>query len=185
MKQDILTRKLNLQPFQEKDNPEECRINVKLLKIPEHLHISFRLRTPMNSILIPPFDQSIAIRKDNLWQHTCFEVFIGTKDGEAYKEFNLSPSGAWNVYSFKGYREGMITDPAFTFLPFDVRVTSEGGLDLTVEIDHELVPIKADTLIGLSAVLELRSGIKSFWAIKHPKPTPDFHAKEGWVNFTD
>ncbi len=76
----------------------------------------------------------------------------------------------------------MQTDQAFTSLPFDVRVIPERGLDLTVEIDNELVPITADTLIGLSAVLEHSTGIKTYWAIRHPKPTPDFHAKEGWVS---
>ncbi len=170
-----------MQPFQGKANPEDCRINVKITKSLESLHVSFELRTPLDSLVIPLFDPSRAKRTDTLWEHTCFEMFIGSKDKEDYYEFNLSPSGAWNVYSFKGYREGMIVDPAFTSLLFDVRIIPERGVDLTVEIDNELVPITADTVIGISAVLEHSNKIKSYWAINHLKPTPDFHAKEGWV----
>jgi hypothetical protein len=160
---------------------EECRISVKIVKYIEHLHISFELRKLPDSVVIPLFDPSRAKRKDNLWEHTCLEIFIGSKYGEAYKEFNLSPSGDWNVYSFKGYRKGMISDHAFTSLPFDVLLIPVRGLDLKIEIDNDLVPITADTLIGISAVLEHSNGIKSYWAINHPKPTPDFHAKEGWI----
>ncbi|NLD39256.1 MAG: DOMON-like domain-containing protein [Desulfatiglans sp.] len=182
MKQEKLIREFNLQPFPEKAQPEECRINVKIIISPESLHITFELRTRSDTLFIPLFDPSTAKRTDNLWAYTCFEIFIGSRDGEAYREFNLSPSGAWNVYLFKGYREDMQTDQAFTSLPFDVHVIPERGLDLTVEIDNELVPITADTLIGLSAVLEHSTGIKTYWAIRHPKSTPDFHAKEGWVS---
>lgn len=174
-------REFNLQPFPGKVIPEDCRINVKLIKTPECLRISFELYARPDSIVIPLFAPSTAMRTDNLWEHTCFEIFIGYKDKEPYREFNLSPSGNWNVYSFQGYRKGMISDPAFTSLPFDVQVIPERGLDLAVKIDNGLVPITADTLIGISAVLELRTGMKSYWAISHQKPTPDFHAKEGWV----
>lgn len=178
---DTSVKEFNLQPFPGKAQHEECRINVKLAKSPESLGVSFDLHARLDSLVIPLFDPSRAKRTDNLWEHTCFEIFIGSKDRESYREFNLSPSGNWNVYSFKGYREGMMTDPAFTSPPFDVRVVLEHGIYVTVKIDNGLVPITADTLIGISAVLELTTGIKNYWAIKHPNPTPDFHAKEGWI----
>lgn len=177
---DTSIKEFNLQPFPGKGFSEECRINVKIRKFLESLHISFELHARLDALVIPLFDPATAMRTDNLWEHTCFEIFIGGKDREAYHEFNLSPSGAWNVYSFKGYREGMITEPAITSLPFCVRRVTERGLDLTIEIDNSLVPITADTLIGISAVVEHSTGLKTYWAINHPRPTPDFHAKEGW-----
>jgi len=181
LKGSLLSRELHLQPFQGRAHPEECRIKIKFIKSLESLHITFELRTRLDTLVIPLFNPSTAKRTDKLWEHTCFEIFIGSKDGEAYREFNLSPSGDWNVYLFKGYRENMTTDPAFTSLPFDVRADPEDGLDMTVKIDNALVPVTADTLVGISAVLEHTTGIKSYWAINHPKPNPDFHAKEGWV----
>jgi len=32
---------------------------------------------------------------DELWQHTCFEAFIGTSSGAGYYEFNFAPSTQW------------------------------------------------------------------------------------------
>ena len=43
-------------------------------------------------------------RKDNLWHHTCLELFL--KQGEeAYAEYNISPEGHWNYYAFDSYRK--------------------------------------------------------------------------------
>ena len=43
---------------------------------------------------------------DDLWQHTCFELFIGAKNDAEYYEFNFSPSGEWAAYEFRNYRDG-------------------------------------------------------------------------------
>jgi hypothetical protein len=39
-------------------------------------------------------------RADELWRHTCFEVFIQSGPGEAYYEFNFAPSAQWAAYRF-------------------------------------------------------------------------------------
>lgn len=36
-------------------------------------------------------------RCDDLWQHTCLEAFVAESGHEGYWEFNLAPSGHWNV----------------------------------------------------------------------------------------
>jgi hypothetical protein len=176
------SKEIFLRPFPGMALADVCQVTAKVAKSPEGLCVSFELHARLDTIVISPFDRSTSTRKDNLWEHTCFEIFIGSKDNESYREFNLSPSGAWNVYSFKGYREGMETEPAIASLSFDVRIIPERGLDLTVEIDSGLAQITADTLIGISAVIEHSSGIKSYWAIYHPKAFLDFHAKKSWVN---
>ena len=45
--------------------------------------------------------------RDGLWQHTCFEAFVGLGDGPAYLELNFSASGDWAAYRFDDYRQGM------------------------------------------------------------------------------
>jgi hypothetical protein len=180
--QNSSSKEIILRPFPGIALADTCRVFAKLAKSHEGLYVSFELHARLDTIVIPPFDPSTTKRTDNLWEHTCFEIFIGQKERQSYLEFNLSPSGNWNVYSFKGYRKGMITEQTITSLPFDVRIIPERGLALTVEIDNGLAQITADTLIGISAVIEHSSGINSYWATKHPKPTPDFHAKEGWVS---
>ena len=41
---------------------------------------------------------------DGLWQHTCFEAFVGMAGSAAYREFNFSPSGQWAAYRFSAER---------------------------------------------------------------------------------
>src|SRR5437868_3259519 len=48
-----------------------------------------------------------AERGDELWRHTCFEVFVRTASGSDYYEFNFAPSTEWAAYRFNAYRSGM------------------------------------------------------------------------------
>jgi hypothetical protein len=112
-------------------------------------------------------------RADGLWRHTCFEVFAPTDDG--YREFNLSPSGAWASYRFDGYRSGMA--------PADERAQL---LDLeaaeawvTLEALVEAPPGRVR--IGLSAVIEDVDGNLSYWALAHPPGKPDFHHPDSFA----
>lgn len=112
-------------------------------------------------------------RADDLWKHTCFEVFVQTADG--YVEYNLSPSGQWASYRFTGYRDGMA--PA-------EEVATVWGLDagddyVALEAQIEL-PLDA-ARIGLSAVIEAADGSKSYWAVAHPGDKPDFHHPDSFV----
>ena len=106
-------------------------------------------------------------RTDELWKHTCFEVFVTA--GEGYVEYNLSPSHQWASYSFDSYRKGM--------RPAELRATVlglDGGEDyLALEATIEL-PENADRL-ALSAVIENLSDEKTYWALAHPSDKPDFH----------
>ena len=72
------------------------------------LAFSYTLIADINQLLIPPVATSRRI--DGLWQHTCFEAFIGIKDSSAYYEFNFSPSSEWAAYQFRAYRDGWPLD---------------------------------------------------------------------------
>lgn len=52
--------------------------------------------------------------RDGLWRHTCFEAFVAAPAGcgSGYVEYNFAPSGAWAIYRFDGYRQGMRPEPA-------------------------------------------------------------------------
>lgn len=106
-------------------------------------------------------------RGDCLWEQTCFEVFVTTRDG--YREFNLSPSAQWASYRFSDYRVGMVDAP-------------ERVADLALDLASDMLALEAlidlpsdvDAL-GLSAVIQGCDGSKSFWALTHPSDKPDFH----------
>lgn len=133
-----------------------------------------RLRLP------PPLERA---RADELWQETCFEAFVKPEGGEAYHEFNLSPSNRWAGYRFDGYRQGMITldGAALTHL---TRRTSDDLYELVATLDLVAERGLADDLpwrMGLSAVIEETSGAKSYWALAHAPGKPDFHHPEAFA----
>ncbi|MGD9980161.1 MAG: DOMON-like domain-containing protein [Hyphomonadaceae bacterium] len=119
---------------------------------------------------------------DGLWRTTCFEAFIRDPGAAGYNEFNLSPSTAYAIYGFSGYREGMApghcSRAGITVAMSDGRFELVGGLDL-LRAAH----VRADgaLLLGLSAVIEETSGAKSYWALAHPPGKPDFHHADGFV----
>src|SRR5262245_26650423 len=59
----------------------------------------------MGELRLPPV--AAAAHTDELWQHTCFEAFVGSSVDAAYYEFNFAPSTEWAAYRFGSYRNGM------------------------------------------------------------------------------
>jgi hypothetical protein len=122
-------------------------------------------------------------RTDGLWQHTCFEAFVGAEPGGAYHELNFSPSSAWAAYAFTGYRAGMRPDPMIP-APRIVTTRAPGRLHVDVEA-HITVPAGSRhspmLALALSAVLEDADGCLSYWALRHPASRPDFHHPGGFV----
>ncbi len=123
-------------------------------------------------LVVPPFAGKG--RTDDLWQTTCFELYLKPLGGEAYCELNLSPSERWNAYDFDGYRAGMRERP----FPHEPECTIRLGS--TFAIFDAAIPVAGlpdqDCAMGLSAILEEQGGIKSYWALTHPEAKPDFHA---------
>lgn len=119
--------------------------------------------------LLPPGTPQ---RADKLWEHTCFEAFLGAPDG-AYREFNFAPSTEWAAYDFTGYRNGM--NPAQQTPP---RIETRGSVatyELQAHLDIAGLSLQPRRRLALSAVIEDRSGAKSYWALAHPPGKPDFH----------
>ncbi len=112
------------------------------------------------------------VRRDGLWNTTCFELFLMCEDGQ-YFEFNISPSAEWAIYAFDSYRNGM------RVLEVDVSPHIEFSQTIdtfAVEADIDFGPIPSGPLrLGLSAVIEETDGTKSYWALAHPPGAPDFH----------
>ena len=126
--------------------------------------------------LLPP------VHTDELWRHTCFEAFVGSTACGEYCEYNFSPSGAWAAYHFSGYRADMQPHkggrtPNFAF---DLQ---DGALVLTAQVDLGWLQVAqpGTPRLGVTAVIEDRSGQLSYWALKHPAEKPDFHHAGGFI----
>jgi hypothetical protein len=123
-------------------------------------------------LVVPPF--AGRGRADELWQATCFELFLRPDGGAPYLEINLSPSERWNAYDFEAYRWGMAERP----VPREPECTLRLGSSFAIfdaAIPAAALP-EAECAMGLSAVIEEQGGVKSYWALAHPDAKPDFHA---------
>ncbi|MEM8920433.1 MAG: hypothetical protein AAGB25_03635, partial [Pseudomonadota bacterium] len=93
---------------------------------------------------------------------------------QAYLELNASSSRDWAAYAFGGYRKHR-RDAAI--LQPEIRVQRTHRLmsmTVTINLPQSLRSAK-QIEIGASAVIESVDGRKSYWAVRHPRPTPDFH----------
>ena len=123
-------------------------------------------------LVVPPFAGKG--RADELWQTTCFELFLKPPGQAEYIELNLSPSERWNAYDFEAYRWGMAERPFRREPECTLRLGS------SFAIFDAAIPVaglpEAECAMGLSAVIEEHGGVKSYWALAHPDAEPDFHA---------
>ncbi|MCB1961391.1 MAG: DOMON-like domain-containing protein [Rhodocyclaceae bacterium] len=142
------------------------------------LALDYRASAPAGALRVPLL--RLAAPADQLWQHTCFELFVAVAGASAYREFNFSPSRQWAVYDFDAYRQPSDTAPPRWSA--DLRVDpQEDGVTLRVTIPPPLLPDESSALqIGLSAVLEHAGEALSYWALRHPAAKPDFHHREGF-----
>ena len=121
---------------------------------------------------------------DELWKHTCCEVFVARKGHAPYHEFNLSPSGEWAAYAFRAYRQRAALEAAeldaAALAPAISVLRSARALELTATLRLGLVSrayLESPLALGLSAVIEETDGALSlsYWALEHPPGPPDFH----------
>jgi len=150
------------------------RVNAELTA--QGLSIHYRLAADRNHLSIP--DAAPPERVEGLWRHTCFEVFVMGADAPAYREFNFSPSGAWQAYGFHAYRQGGPLPGASA--PRIVRA-AEAELSLRVLVPPQNLPPGPRLRLALSAVIEAADGGLSYWAVRHPPGRPDFHHPDGYA----
>ena len=119
---------------------------------------------------------------DELWKHTCFEVFLRNPAGVGYAEFNFSPSTEYAGYGFTRYREGMQDQhgakPEVSFTTGDRRIELRASV-WTGSVDH--FNPEGPLRLGISAIIEETDGSKSYWALAHPQGKPDFHHADSFV----
>lgn len=151
-------------------------VEVEIRRDADAIQFTYRV-TPSATLLVPA--ALSPARADGLWRTTCFEAFIRPGAGDAYLEFNFSPSSAWAAYRFDGYRSGMtnadVSAPA-------VAVARDGKIfSLTARVDVASLRLTPSARVGVSAVLEDMSGAKTYWALAHSGDKPDFHRADAFI----
>jgi hypothetical protein len=145
------------------------------------LALSYSLTGSIEEILLPSRSAQPS-RKDELWKGTCFEFFLALKDQPQYWEFNMSPSGDWNVYRMDGYRRiGFRKEMSIQQLLFETRQETNSftlqawlNLSLIFELDDPLE-------VGITAIIQTKDGNETYWALTHPAPQADFHLRDSFI----
>jgi hypothetical protein len=145
------------------------------------LAVRFNVDADMSRIALPRITKPQ--RRDELWRHTCFEIFAALPEGDAYVELNFSPSSEWAMYGFVGYRRGMAAIDVRRPPRVAVRPTPRSlALEAVTYLEELPAPPPGSTLrAGLAAVIEETNGNVSYWALTHPSALPDFHHRLGFA----
>ncbi len=172
-------RRFRLEPFPAGGPLPDLTVAVEVARRFNSLALRYTVR-PVSGIVIPASTGAPG-RRDGLWKETCLECFLAIKDSPGYWEFNLSPAGYWNGYSFSGYREGMKEEKLLQALPFKV-VREANLLSLALELHLDTL-VRADQALdlGVSAVLQHTDGHVSYWALTHHGTQPDFHRRDCFI----
>lgn len=175
----IELQSFSLSPFPDDRNFPDIEICGTVSRRDNFLKIDYQLKGNLETISISPNTNNPA-RRDELWQTTCLEFFLGIVEKECYWEFNLSPSGDWNIYHFDGYRRGMREEIIFDRLPFTTQIQPNFyQLQLSVDLNKIVAPdIFLD--MAITAVIETKEGKIYYWALSHRASEADFHQRHSF-----
>lgn len=145
------------------------------------LTIQYAMAGTIDEILFPHINPQPG-RQNGLWQITCFEFFLTFPDQPQYWEFNLSPSGDWNVYRMDAYRQISFQEEELIHsIRLDIRRNAECyRLETAVDIGPILIAGK-QLLMGISSVIQTLDGRETYWALIHPGSQADFHQRESFI----
>ena len=159
---------LKLHPHPSEPTGPVKSIEVALGRTNEGYRLWYFLIGDIGRIVVP--DQSErASRTDDLWKTTCFEAFVKGDKGDAYCEFNFSPSGDWASYAFDRYREGRRD------MPTAVTINTERLANLLCVEARFNADFAKSTRLCLAAVVEEVGGAITHWSLAHSADKPDFH----------
>lgn len=171
--------------------------------LPSSVRVLFWINDPEQQVLWPSIDDNLAScldtpssmhtdadvlghpRRDYLWQHTCFELFIGLKHQSIYREINLSPAGAWNCYGFDSYRQPADMPPvvAHDIQLLELKVQAQ-KLEAVLSVQQFFERHNCgwnDMVIGMSSVVKTRQQQELYFALQHSGSQADFHRKQDWI----
>ena len=136
---------LRLHPFKQDARRQGIVLEGNLRWFDNQLLLEFRLQGPQED-LVCPSQTATAQRLDGLWQSTCLEAFFAIPGEAHYWEFNLSPSGDWNLYRLEEYRQGLRQEQGMGI----------SAISLEKEVLGNAVQLKAEVALDLGETLRPR-----------------------------
>lgn len=171
--------KYELKPYPGRPFPEGLLVSGNICREGAILKLDWRLEGASETLSIP-LPEARPERRRELWEETCCEFFLASSNKAGYWEFNLSPSGHWNVFHFDSYRAGLKDELAFEALPFSV-LTQPGLCIVSVALDTTRLGIANEPWeLAVSTVVRETKAPNSYWALNHPGTQPDFHHSDAF-----
>lgn len=162
----------SLRPFPLKEDSTDLSIEVSLLSEGPLwlLEYQVNLHGEKSKLVWPPLTSNERLKE--LWNNTCLEAFFMFEDG-SYEEWNFSPSGDWNCFSFTSYRtpQELVEKPVEAPM---IKNPETGLLKVTLEKRPD------PSFVNLTAVIEVKTNgnrTLHYLANNHPKTKADFHDK--------
>ena len=176
----MIERSFSLLPFPALKHPE-ITIAGKVSFENRFLSLHYRLAGDIKRVLLPPVSGKPG-RRDELWKTTCFEFFLAVEAQPGYWEFNLSPSGDWNVYRMDAYRRvNFHEETSILQLPFAFKADPDQySLDISLDLSPLIQPGEV-LQMAITAIIQTTEGDESYWALSHPAPQADFHLRESFI----
>jgi len=175
---------LRLHPFRQESRLQGIVLEGHLRWVADQLQLQFRLQAPQEE-LVCPSQTATPQRLDGLWQSTCLEAFFAIPGEAHYWEFNLSPSGDWNLYRLEDVRQGLRQEQGMGISTISLEQEVLGdAVQLKAEVVLDLgETLRAEkTLEGsLTAVIDQQGVGCSFWALQHYGEKADFHRRESFT----
>jgi hypothetical protein len=175
-----MSQSFSLQPFTRDLQLPQLAIDGQIDRRGNIFSIAYNLRGDLDTVVLPP-PLVTPSRKFELWEATCFELFLGVPGEPNYWEVNLAPTGDWNIFALDGYRQGLRNELAFASMPMviDRQLNSfQLGLELDLsQIISSTQPIE----VAITTVIQPRQGELSYWAITHCGKVADFHLRDSFT----
>jgi hypothetical protein len=170
----------SLTPFLEERRIPQIQIGGQIDRLDDLLSIEYLVRGDLDRVAIDP-PAAAPARTLELWAATCFEFFIGVVGAPNYWEFNLAPTGDWNVYALDNYRQGLRSETAFRSLPFEVDRTAN-SLQLKLAFDlGKIITTDPKLEMAITAVIKSNQNEISYWALTHTGTEADFHRRDSFT----
>lgn len=181
MRHTIRDQSYQLFPYPTGEYPANAPVRIR--GVVQHygtwLNVHFNLSGEIQRIKQPQSD-NVPPRRDNLWRHTCFELFVTTADNNQYWEYNINLPGHWNVYRFSGYRENQQPETRIDQITGDLIRHDSNLLEFAVKAPLPVDLENHALLIGISCVIEDNEENLYYYALSHPSDKPDFHHRRGF-----
>ena len=161
--------------------PPDIQITGKTSRENNILSIEYSLAGDCKNILFPEVSLQ-PLRRAELWKESCFEFFLAIPNQPQYWEFNMSPSGDWNIYYMDAYRRvGFREETLFQGLQFSAQ-RAPGGVIVNATVDLlPILPSEIPAQLGITSVIQTRDGHETYWALAHPNPQADFHLRDSFI----